>query len=186
MNVYKSESKQITVTMHYMNVPCEEVPTTTLLHACRTRSTEESKSKGQSATPQPLSLCYEKAAYMLRSKSEADVMSRVPIQTTAAFANRTTLELDKKKMRTKFLASDSNIPEALGVPAILTTDISLAFYADPLNTTKYNAYVKQFGKPATYKNKVFQCEPPYIYSAAMISPRIHKVFSIQNKPTLQS
>lgn len=165
MHVYNSECKQITVTMHYMNVPCEEVATTTLLHACRTRSMEESKSKGQSVTPQPLSLCYSKIASLVRSKTEADIMSPVPIHNTSAFENATWLELNKKKMRTQFLASNSDIPKALKVPKILTTDISLAFYADPLNTTKFNAYVKQFSKAVTYRNKSFLCEPPWVFSS---------------------
>lgn len=164
-HVYNSESKQITVTIHYMNVPCEEVPSKTLLRACRERSREESKTKGGSAKPQPFSLAYERISSILRHKSEADVMSRVPIRMTHAFLNSTTLELNKKKMKAKFVECDENIPKALGVPTILTTDISLSFYADPLDTTKYKAYVKQFRATVTHRGQDHECEPPWIYSS---------------------
>ena len=164
-HVYNSESKQITVTIHYMNVPCEEVPSKTLLRACRERSREESKTKGGSAKPQSFSLAYERVSSIFRHKSEADVMSRVPICTTHAFMNGTTLELNKKKMKKKFIECNENIPKALGVPTILTTDISLSFYADPLDTTKYKAYVRQFRASVTYRGHSHECEPPWIYSS---------------------
>ena len=113
-------------------------------------------------------------------------MSRVPIRMTHAFMNGTTLELNKKKMKTKFIECNENIPKALGVPTILTTDISLSFYADPLDTTKYKAYVKQFRASVTYRGQNHECEPPWIYSSYDLAACHHKVFSLPNKPTLQS
>jgi hypothetical protein len=54
-------------------------------------------------------------------------MSQVPIHTTDAFWNGTTLELNKSKMKAELVKNRFGIPEALKVPLILRPETSRSF-----------------------------------------------------------
>jgi hypothetical protein len=72
-------------------------------------------------------------------------------------------------MKASLENSGFDIAEALKVPTILRTETSLAFFADPLDTTKYKAYVKQFKKTVTYRNQEHIVLPPYVFSSYDLS-----------------
>jgi hypothetical protein len=152
-----------------MNKSCEEVPSKTFLRGCRLRSPEESKSKKESAKPMPFSLAYERVNALHRCLTEEDVMSPVPIHTTDAFKNGTTLALNKSKMKAELVSSGFDIAEALKAPSILRTETSLSFFSDPSDTTKYMAYVKQFEKEVMFQKKEHLSLPPYVFSSRCLS-----------------
>jgi hypothetical protein len=117
----------------------------------------------------PFSLAYERVNAIHRRLTEEDVMSPNPIHTTDAFKNGTTLELNKSKMKAELVSSGFDIAEALKVAQILRTETSLSFFGDPLDTTKYMAYVKQFEKKVTFRKQERLSLPPYVFSSRCLS-----------------
>jgi hypothetical protein len=72
-------------------------------------------------------------------------------------------------MKAELVSSGFDIAEALKVPLILRTETSLSFFSDPLDTTKYMAYVKQFEKKVMFRKKEHLSLPPYVFSSRCLS-----------------
>lgn len=163
-NVYGSESKEITVTIQYMNKSWEDVSSKTLLEGCRERSTEESRSKKESAKPMPFSMAYSKVKALHSKLTKMDIICPIPTFNLDKFKNETTLDFDKKSLAQLLTNSRGDIADILKVPQVMRTLASRNFFSDPLDPSKYKEYVKQYEMTVTFRKQEHRSVPPYVIS----------------------
>lgn len=93
-------------------------------------------------------------------------MCPIPIHNTKPFQNDTKMLMSQKVMGETLLKNNNNIAESLvGVPLILRTETSLNYFRDPMDRTKYMAYVSQFKKTVQFRGKSICSKPPYVFNS---------------------
>jgi hypothetical protein len=93
-------------------------------------------------------------------------MCPIPIHNTKPFQNDTKMLMSQKVMGETLLKNNNNIAESLvGVPLILRTETSLNYFRDPMDRTKYMAYVSQFEKTVQFRGKSICSKPPYVFNS---------------------
>jgi hypothetical protein len=165
--VWQSPLHPVTVETFYFNVDPSEASSEELCKSARMDSEERSESKHSSIKPQPLSLMYNNTVERYSAKMTEEhyiAEPQFPETSTGWYSIANYKDCTDAKAIKGLLQGNLTEDDALGIPLVLTTSTSKAFFKDALSHSKQQAYLEQFRVDVAVEGRTVTLTPPFMFS----------------------